>query len=56
MPAIELSELVLSAVRLCGFVDEIKALDVLAIVLSAIGMPNPLPEIPKFCSDPLRGD
>ena len=51
LPAPELSEVVLSAVRLCGFVDESEALDVFAAVLEAIEMPEPIPEAPKFCLD-----
>lgn len=44
LPAPELSEVVLSAVRLCGFVDELEARDVLATVLEAIEMLDGIPE------------
>jgi hypothetical protein len=36
LPAPELSEIVSSATRMCGFVDPIEARDVIAIVLDAI--------------------
>ncbi len=56
LPAPELSEVVLSAVRLCGFVDECEALDVFATVLEAIEMPDPIPEVPKFRLDMVPQD
>jgi len=36
LPAPELSEIVSSAIRMCGFVDPIEAREVIAIVLDAI--------------------
>jgi hypothetical protein len=36
LPKLELSEIVLSAIRMCGFVDPIEAREVIAIVLDAI--------------------
>jgi hypothetical protein len=36
LPVPELSEIVSSAIRMCGFVDPIEARDVIAIVLDAI--------------------
>ena len=35
---------VCSAIGVCGFVDPIEARDVIAIVLDAIEMPDPIPE------------
>ena len=40
----ELGEIVCSAIGVCGFVDPIEARDVIAIVLDAIEMPDPIPE------------
>jgi hypothetical protein len=36
LPKLELSEIVVSAIRMCGFVDPIEARQVIAIVLDAI--------------------
>lgn len=44
LPEPELSEIVSSAIRLCGFVDPIEARDVIATVLDAIEMQDPSPE------------
>jgi hypothetical protein len=44
LPEPELSEIVSSALRVCGFGDPIEARDVIAIVLDAIEMPDPIPE------------
>jgi hypothetical protein len=44
LPEPELSEIVSSAIRVCGFVDPIEARDVIAIVLDAIKMQDPIPE------------
>lgn len=44
LPESELSEVVLSAVRLCGFVDELEARDVLAAVLAGIEKQDDVPE------------
>ncbi len=43
LPEPELSEIVCSAIRVCGFVDPIEARDVIAIALNAIEMQNPIP-------------
>jgi hypothetical protein len=45
LPKPELSEIVSSAIRLCGFVDPIEARDVSATVLDAIEMQDPISEI-----------
>ena len=42
LPEPELSEIVSSAIRLCGFVDPIEARDVIAIVLGAIEIQDPV--------------
>jgi hypothetical protein len=42
LPEPELSEIVSSAIRVCGFVDPIEARDVIAIVLDAIEMEDPM--------------
>jgi len=44
LPAPERSEIVSSAIRVCGFVDPIEARDVIAIVLDAIEMQAPIRE------------
>jgi hypothetical protein len=44
LPEPELSEIVSSAIRLCGFVDPVEARHVIAIVLDAIEMKSPIPE------------
>lgn len=44
LPKSELSEIVSSAIRVCGFADPIEARDVIAIALDAIEMENPIPE------------
>jgi hypothetical protein len=44
LPEPELSEIVCSAIRVCGFVDLIEARDVIAIVLDAIEIQDPIPE------------
>jgi hypothetical protein len=46
LPEPELSEIVSSAIRLCGFVDPIEARDVIAIVLEAIEIKDPIPGAP----------
>jgi hypothetical protein len=43
LPEPELSEIVSSAIRVCGFVDPIEARDVIAIVLDAIEIQDPIP-------------
>jgi hypothetical protein len=42
LPEPELSEIVSSAIRVCGFVDPIEARDVIAIVLDAIEIQDPV--------------
>ncbi|MGB8063074.1 MAG: hypothetical protein WCF26_14345 [Candidatus Sulfotelmatobacter sp.] len=42
LPEPERSEIVSSAVRVCGFVDPIEARDVIAIVLDALEMEDPM--------------
>src|ERR1017187_1307767 len=42
LPEPELSEIVSSAIRVCGFVDPIEARDGIAIVLDAIEMTEPI--------------
>ena len=44
LPEPELSEIVSSAIRVCGFVDPIETQDVMAIVLDAIEMQAPIQE------------
>ena len=44
LPEPELTEIVTSAIRVCGFVDPIEVRDLIAIVLEAIEMPDPIPE------------
>jgi hypothetical protein len=44
LPEPELSEIVSSAIGVCGFVDPIEVRDVIAIVLDAIEMQDPFPE------------
>ena len=44
LPKPELSEIVSSAIRVCGFVNPIEVRDLIAIVLEAIEMPDPIPE------------
>ena len=44
LPEPELSEIVSSAIQVCGFVDPIEARDVIAIVLDAIEIQDPIPE------------
>ena len=44
LPEPELSEIVSSAIRVCGFVDPIEARDAIAIVLDAIEMQDPFLE------------
>jgi hypothetical protein len=44
LPESELVEIVCSAIRMCGFVDQIEARDVIAIVLDAIEMQDPIRE------------
>jgi len=44
LPEPELSEIVSSAIRVCGFVDPIEARDVIAIVLDAIEMQDLIPK------------
>lgn len=44
LPEPELSEIISSAIRVCGFVDPIEARDVIAIVLHAIEIQDPIPE------------
>ncbi len=46
LPKPELSELVSGAIRVCGFVDPIKARDVIATVLDALDIQDPIPESP----------
>jgi hypothetical protein len=46
LPKRELSEIVSSAIRVCGFVDPIEARDVIATVLDAIGVQDPNSESP----------
>jgi hypothetical protein len=48
LPKPELSEVVSSAVRLCGFVNPIEARDVIDTVLAALEMKDPIPEPPRF--------
>ena len=44
LPGPELSEIVSSTIRPCGFVDLIEARYVIAIVLDALEMKSPIPE------------
>jgi hypothetical protein len=44
LPKPELSEIVSSAIRVCGFVDPIEARDVIATVLEALEIQDPIPE------------
>jgi len=44
LPEPELSEIVSSTIRLCGFVDPIEPRYVIAIVLDALEMKSPIPE------------
>jgi hypothetical protein len=44
LPEPELSEIVFSAIGVCGFVDPIEVRDVIAIVLDAIEMQEPILE------------
>jgi hypothetical protein len=44
LPEPQLSEIVSSAVRVCGFVDPIEARDVIAIVFDAIEMQDQIPK------------
>ena len=44
LPEPELSEIVSTAIRVSGFVDMIEAGDVVAMVLDAIKMQDPIPE------------
>ena len=48
LPKPELSEVVSSVVRLCGFVNPIEARDVIDTVLDALEMEDPIPEHPRF--------
>ncbi len=56
LPEPELSEVVSSAIRLCGFVDPIEARDVIATVLDAIEMQDPIPKVPRLGSALVPGD
>jgi hypothetical protein len=47
LPKPELSEVVSSVVRLCGFVNPIEARDVIDTVLDALEIEDPIPE-PRF--------
>jgi hypothetical protein len=47
LPKPELSEVVSSVVRLCGFVNPIEARDVIGTVLDALEIEDPIPE-PRF--------
>jgi hypothetical protein len=53
LPEPELSEIVSSALGLCGFVDPIEARELIATVLAAIERPDPIPEVPRFGSAPV---
>jgi hypothetical protein len=44
LPEAERNEIISSAIRVCGFVDPIEARDVIAIVLDAIEMQDPIPK------------
>jgi hypothetical protein len=48
LPKPELSEVVSSVVRLCGFVNPIEARDVIDTVLDALEIEDPIPEHPRF--------
>jgi hypothetical protein len=48
LPKPELSEIIASAVGVCGFVNPIEARDVIAVVLDAIETEDPIPERPQF--------
>jgi hypothetical protein len=46
LPKPELSEIVSSAIGVCGFVDPIEAREVIATVLDALDIQDPIPESP----------
>jgi hypothetical protein len=54
LPAPELSEVVSSALGLCGFVDPIEARDVIATILEAVESPDSTAEVLRFGSAPVR--
>jgi hypothetical protein len=44
LPELELSEIVGSAIDLCGFVDPLECREVIATVLAALEMRDPIPD------------
>jgi hypothetical protein len=56
LPTPELHEIVMSAIRLSGFVDPVEARNLIATVFDAIEMKDPIPEAPWPPPAPVLGD
>jgi hypothetical protein len=52
LPPSELSEVVASALGVCGFVDPKETREVVATVLDVLKKPEPIPEVVSFGSSP----
>lgn len=48
VPEPEISEIVSTALRVCGFAEPVEALQVIGIILEALEMQNPIPEKPPI--------
>ncbi len=51
LPEPELTEIVSAALRVCGFVEPMEAYQVIATVLEALEMQDPIPQTPPFWAD-----
>ncbi len=52
LPELELSEIVACAIQLCGFVDPVECREVIATVLTALEMRDPIPDRSPYWTNP----
>jgi len=52
LPELELSEIVACAIQLCGFVDPAECREVIATVLTALEMRDPIPDRSPYWAEP----
>jgi len=52
LPELELSEIVACAIQLCGFVDPVECREVIATVLNALEMRDPIPDRSPYWAEP----